>query len=182
MADPIKDLPGEIWKPVVGWEGLYEISSMGRIRSVTRTDPAGIKSGHRGRVLKPTRCPNGYYYVHLSRSARVTTCALHPLVLLAFVGPRAEGMEACHDNGIRTDNRLANLRWGSRADNANDAVVHGTAYMGQRHHWSCLSAEEVKEIRRAFSRGERICDLARRLNRGYCTVWYVAHGRTRKHG
>jgi NUMOD4 motif-containing protein/HNH endonuclease len=109
----------EAWRAVPEWEGFYEVSDSGKVRSLDRT----VKGRHgptryRGRVLATRAAGNGYEYVTLSRGSEVTHCAVHSLVCAAFLGSRDAGMEVCHGNGIKTDNRIANLRYDSRSANA----------------------------------------------------------------
>lgn len=73
--------------------------------------------------------------------------SVHRLILTVFVGPCPDGHEACHLNGDRLDNRIENLRWGTGADNWADRRVHGTASIGERHHASRLTEEQVIAIR-----------------------------------
>ena len=103
----------EDWRAVPGFEDLYEVSDLGRVKSLAR-----LKRGRgnrmnplRERILKATPC-YGYLQVGLSEDGQVTYKKVHALVLTAFVGPRPEGMESRHLNGDRRDNHLANLCWG----------------------------------------------------------------------
>ena len=105
----------EIWKPIPGYEGKYEVSDQGRIRSFRRNP--------KGYLLKPGRMPEGHLSVSLGRK---NSQCVHKLVLLAFVGLAPDGHECCHNNGNPADNRLENLRWGTRSENIKDAVKHGT--------------------------------------------------------
>jgi hypothetical protein len=105
----------EVWKLIPGYDGKYEVSDQGRIRSYRRSD-----TGH---ILSPGRMPGGHMSVALGRK---NSQCVHKLVLLAFVGPAPERHECLHINGIPDDNRLANLRWGTRSENILDAVKHGT--------------------------------------------------------
>lgn len=126
--------PSETWRPVVGYEGLYEVSDMGRVRSVDRLvwrDGAQYSKPHQ--VPKPGRLKAihvqqlGYVGVMLWKDGEVSNHRVHRLVLEAFVGAAPEGTETLHGNGIRHDNRLANLRWGTWAENYADRIRHGTA-------------------------------------------------------
>lgn len=131
----------ERWLPVLGFEGLYFVSDLGRVRSERRYRAAGciMTPGTAGKgYLKVTLCRRGEKYVHRY---------VHELVLEAFVGPRPQGMEAAHNNGRRDDNRLTNLRWDTRAGNFADKIAHGTACRGERHGRRKLSAADVIEIR-----------------------------------
>lgn len=126
----------EQWKPIVGWEGLYEVSDLGRVRSLDRVwvQPAP-RSGapheyrYRGRVLTGGRDAYGYVVVHLRRppqTARSWCHKVHQLVLAAFVGPRpADRPQTRHLNGNQIDNRLTNLQYGTALENAADRVRHG---------------------------------------------------------
>lgn len=120
----------ETWRPIPDWEGYYEASDHGRIRSVERMVYAGGGRTRRNpsKVLAPQS--NGRAddrrTVHLSRDGQVSSQRIAPLVLTAFVGPRPKGLECCHANGDEMDDRLENLRWDTRSGNLSDAVRHGT--------------------------------------------------------
>ncbi|WP_374243086.1 NUMOD4 motif-containing HNH endonuclease [Mycobacterium sp. CnD-18-1] len=114
----------EEWKPVVGYEGLYEVSSHGRIWSIPRVARSGRKI--RGRIRKLSSNPAGYAVVILSRDGRNNGFLVHRLVLEAFVGSCPAGMEACHFDGIKSNNHLANLRWDTKMANVTDAVRIGS--------------------------------------------------------
>ncbi|AHB31716.1 HNH endonuclease [Mycobacterium phage Bernardo] len=106
------------WLPVVGYEGKYEISDEGLVRSIRR-------KGSPGRVLKPY-IHKGYWYAKLWSDNRETRVLIHRMMLLAFVGDPPEGAPfALHRDDIPAHNVLSNLRWGSDADNARDRVING---------------------------------------------------------
>lgn len=119
----------EEWCPVIGEEGRYEVSSHGRVRSLTRFVP-GRQGVVQGRVLKPRPTPTGYLRVGIARRDRY----IHHLVLEAFVGPCPDGMECCHNNGDRGDNRPSNLRWDTRLGNCQDIIAQGTHSQSQKTH------------------------------------------------
>ena len=143
---------GETWLPVSGWEGLYEVSDLGRIRTVPRT--VAIGSGHRQipqRIRKQFPTKAGYMIVVLSRGNEVRSLTVHSLVLTAFVGPRPEGLEACHSDGDKRNNALSNLRWDTKHANYLDAVRIGTRLSPERTHCKHgheLTAENVYFTRR----------------------------------
>ena len=128
--DKPAQLPHERWLPVPGYEGLYSVSNLGRIRSesrtVTRID--GQRRRFPGTILKPNKHPSGYLRVDLRKNNKPETRVVHRLVLEAFVGEAPPGTEACHWNDDPADNRMENLRWGTPADNMLDKVRNG------RHH------------------------------------------------
>lgn len=116
----------EEWRSVPEWE-YYEVSSLGRVRSLDKVVPTkgGAVQTKRGRLLRPAE-HRGYYAVRLRDGGRERTVKVHTLVLLAFVGGRGGGMEARHLNGDAHDNRVENLRWGTSSENNLDRVAHGT--------------------------------------------------------
>ncbi|OZC60037.1 hypothetical protein CH276_18855 [Rhodococcus sp. 06-470-2] len=127
----------ESWRPVRGYEGVYEVSDLGRVRSVARTTQRGSHALRlQGAVLNPNLGTDDKYRVNLSRNGFVRQVRVHRLVLEAFVGPCPVGLEGCHNNGIGKDNRLTNLRWDTPSENQLDKVRHGTHHYSKRDHCS----------------------------------------------
>ena len=118
------DITPEQWLPVVGWEKFYKVSDWARVRSLPRTDSLGRYWP--GKVLKTPTGAQGYPEVRLSANGIAKTRTVHPLVLEAFVGPRPEGQETRHLDGVRTHGALRNLTYGTRSENTLDQVRHGT--------------------------------------------------------
>ena len=119
----------EQWRPVNGYEGIYEVSSHGRVRSVDRTVTcSGGQVRHlKGKVLRtPLGKRGGYPFVDLRYQGKGQTRYVHSLVAESFIGTRPEGMEVCHNDGDSTNNHLDNLRYGTSRDNELDKVRHGT--------------------------------------------------------
>jgi len=120
----------ELWRPVVGYEGLYEVSNMGRVRSLDRT----IKNSRglyklKGKLMKPRQGSGGYFLVSFYDVGRITHKRVHVLVLETFIGNRPSPQhDACHNDGNPANNSLNNLRWDSRKENIKDLVKHGTAW------------------------------------------------------
>lgn len=141
--------PSEVWRDVPGYEGLYKVSSIGRVYSMGRT-----KVTPRGNQRWPARMlarfidTTGYFFVGLTdRSGRTKKQAVHRLVLLAFVGPCPKGYQACHADGDRTNARVENLRWDSVSANAADRIAHGTQVRGEQSPQAKLTSDQVDEIR-----------------------------------
>lgn len=127
----------EIWKDIPGYEGYYEASTRGRVRSLDRivNSSNGQTRISRGKVLTQSVLgPGGYLRVTLSKEGIAKTRTVHRLVMETFIGPHPDGMEICHNNGDPADNRLENLRFGTPSDNRNDAVKHGTHYNTKKTH------------------------------------------------
>ena len=134
----------ERWLPIPGWEGLYSVSDLGRVKSHARHTLSrwGTPAKVRERIMKLSPNPDGYLRVGLSRMGQPhTRIFIHPLVLEVFVGPKPfPEAQACHGDGDRTNNQVTNLRWASRSDNAKDSVRHGTHAGAARTH--CPSGHE----------------------------------------
>jgi hypothetical protein len=111
------DLPGEIWRPVVGYEGLYEVSSLARVWSTYRN----------GTMLKThPRKKGGYGELTLMRDGVQTTHLVHWLVAAAFLGPCPDGQEVRHLDGNAGNSVVSNLAYGDHSTNIRDSVRHGT--------------------------------------------------------
>lgn len=107
----------EIWKPIPGFEGIYEVSSTGRVRSLPRvvTERGGRMRKMPGVTLKPGPSQSGHVSVVLGRNRG--SFGVHRLVMLGFKGPCPDGMEVLHKNHTPNDNRLNNLKYGTRSEN-----------------------------------------------------------------
>lgn len=151
----------EEWRAIPGHEGAYEVSNLGRVRSLDRvvrktTGPAR----YRGRVLRPARRTRGSYLsVVLADAGELRPWLIHELVAVAFIGPRPGGAWIAHDDGDPTNNTAANLRYDSPKGNHADKLRHGTLKHSERHHNARLSSSDVSEIRGRRKR-ERGIDLA----------------------
>jgi hypothetical protein len=121
----------ELWRPVVGYESRYEVSSLGRVKSLARIERYSriLNNGVRStversmpeRILAASRGSNGYLTVRLQGK----TYTVHSLVLTAFKGPKAAGHASCHCDGNKENNRKDNLRWDTYAANNRDRFKHG---------------------------------------------------------
>lgn len=129
-----EDSAAERWLPIPEWEGYYEVSDQGRVRSLDRevTHWRGGRRLNRGRVLSVRALRRGYPRVNLSRPGLREEVAVHVLVLTAFVGRRPLGHEACHGDGSRSNNLLPNLRWDTSTENKYDNVRNGTHHYAKR--------------------------------------------------
>ncbi len=167
----------EIWKSIPGYEGKYEVSTLGRIKSLPRlvVKPRGSFMS-KERILPGSVSVNGPGYRTVNLGNRTTY--IHHLVLETFVGPRPDRHEACHNNGNRLDNRLENLRWDTASQNQNDRAKHGTSNRGERCGSAILKTEEVQEI---FNSKEPGCELARRYGVAQQTICNIRKGRRWTH-
>ena len=169
----------EKWMPIVGWDGLYEISSAGRVRSNKRVGETSFgKRAYGGNEVKPLSRPNGYMVVNLTKSGMRKQILVHRAVLEAFLGACPTGFQACHNNGIRSDNRLENLRWDSVSNNHADKELHGTSQKGESNPAAKLNESAVAEIRAS---NESISSLSERLGVSRGCVEKVKYKATWKH-
>ncbi|OZC62149.1 hypothetical protein CH267_00990 [Rhodococcus sp. 06-621-2] len=159
----------ERWRSVVGFEGAYEVSDFGNVRSLDRAivTKAGVTIHRKGAVKRPSPHPDGHIYVRLSKANTPSLRSIHTLMMEAFVGPCPKGQEVLHSNGIGTDNRLPNLRYGTRSENAADQVRHGVHNMARKTH--CFRGHQfTAENTYMHPSGSRACIECRRI---YKRAW-----------
>jgi hypothetical protein len=122
--------------------------------------------GGEPRLMSPIRRVDGYLWVALCHAGKVRQVQVHVLVLETFVGPRPPGMVCRHLNGVRADNRLENLAWGTYADNAADKARHGRVYrpLGSKNVFAKLTESDIAVIRRLLREGWSQKQIARRFN------------------
>ena len=126
----------EVWKDVVGYEGLYEVSNLGRIR-------------RNGRIKKPQVNRDGYMEVSLSKHSIQKTLKLHRIVAIAFIPNQQNKATVNHINGVKTDNRIENLEWATHSEN----IIHANK----------AGLRKVTEAQRkaASQNGKKTCDKNR---------------------
>lgn len=120
----------EVWRPTPGFEGFYEVSSLGRVRSLPREVPSGNRWGvagvrhYKGRVLKPTPNEKGYLSLRLCRggSTEKVRVYVHRLVAQAFIPNPTELPQVLHWDDDPSNNQVINLRWGNQSMNESDKV------------------------------------------------------------
>lgn len=117
----------EIWKKIDGFEN-YEVSNYGNVRSLNYNNQNIIK------ILKPVICSNGYYGVGLSLNGKSKTFSIHRLVAIRFINNYDNKKEVNHINGIKTDNRVENLEWCTRLENAKHAKKNNLLKSGKNHY------------------------------------------------
>ena len=150
----------ERWLPVVGYEGIYEVSDLGGVRALPRIDAQGGR--RRLRTFKPSRMDAwGHLGVKLRRDGVVRSRYVHHLVLEAFVGPCPPGMVGCHWNDVPNDNRLSNLRWATKSDNRLDCVRNGSDPNARKTH--CLRGHPFSSENTTLRNGRRHCRECQRI-------------------
>ena len=114
----------ELWKSIKGYEGLYEVSTLGRVRSIERmvVNRRNREMKIKETILKPENVYNGYERVFLCKNGKGVHKRVATLVYESFIGAIPEGLEIDHANGVRTDNRLENLRAVSHLENCRNPI------------------------------------------------------------
>lgn len=127
----------EEWRPIVGYEGLYEVSSHGRVRALDRWvwDRRGFKRPKHGHIMsQAANQSNGYYQLSLSSNGYRRSRFVHQIVLEAFHGPSpSPEMVCCHTDGNRLNNTPENLRWDTPTNNNLDKTLHGRTTANWTH-------------------------------------------------
>jgi len=155
----------ETWRTIPGFE-KYSASSLGRIRR-----DAGGGGARPGLVLKPVSYKGNYAHVTLRVENKPKCICVHHLIARAFIGPRPDGNDVCHNNGVPSDNRVENLRYDTAKGNAADRLSHGTDIRGEKHFSSVLTRQQVIEMREKRSQGVTLASMAQEYG---CTLAVVA--------
>jgi HNH endonuclease/NUMOD4 motif len=181
-------LKPERWLPVDGFPH-YEVSDLGRVRSLDRVIPCRNRWGgvhlspYRGCLLKPKADAYGHLILTLYRDQIPYMCAVHRLVATAFIGPCPPGKEVCHGPGGKTDNRAVNLRYDTHTGNMADRLRDGTDGRGTKNHQAKLTEAAVADIRSRARAGRR--GIQKKLADEYgvdpLTISFIVNRKTWKH-
>lgn len=167
----------EIWKDIPGYEGEYQASTEGRIKSLRRmvlsknwSTGLPFERSVPERILRPGQfCKSGHVSVVLRRGTKGKP--VHQLIMLTFVGPPPEGMEVLHNDGNPKNNRLENLRYGTRTENILDVLRIGKV-------WRKLNIDDVHAIRKALSQGLTGSAVAKMFGVSESTISSIKRGAT----
>ena len=145
----------ENWIPVKGYEGFYEVSDHGRVKSLSRyvrchTDSKRL---HKGKILENIIPPDRYYKALLCRNGETKQVYIHTLVCEAFIGPRPKNSHCMHLDGDKKNNHISNLRYGSPSCNAAFMIDDGTVSRGVKRYNAKLDEVKVREIRKLAKKG-----------------------------
>lgn len=186
----------EIWKVIPGFEGYYEASSLGQIRSirrkVDRKHPIADQIIYRyygGKILKQHKLKNckplPYLYLTLSKDNFHYRFLVHRLILMTFVGGCPNGQQACHNDGNRLNNNIDNLRWDTASNNQLDRHKHGTnnfpVFYGSNNRCAKLNEDDVLKIRSTPYSKTRAQELSIIYGVTKSNIWQILSGRSWKH-
>lgn len=168
----------KIWKPIIGYEGLYKISNYGEIKSLNygRTK--------REKIMSPNKDTDGYLLISLSKEGSVKKHKIHQLVLIHFVGRKPFSEAVCrHLNGEPGDNAYFNLQWSTKSDNQKDRVRHGTIstnlqtrdQRGSKNNMVRLICADIPEIRKLSLEGMSDLDISKIYNVSKGCIYGITH-------
>jgi hypothetical protein len=171
-----RDSATERWLPVPGFEGLYEVSDQGRVRSLERTvTVSGRSDGQKSKLN------DGRPVVNLCGREARRVALVHHLVLEAFVGPCPAGQECRHLDDNRQHNALVNLEWGTRRENMADRRRNGLRKRGARgevNPAAKLTENDVRLIRRLRATGLSFEKIGKRMGVSWQAIRDAVTGRT----
>ena len=151
----------EEWRPIPGWE-IYEVSNLG-----------GVRRTASGKLLKTHINDKGYPTAHLRAGGREKQMPLHVAILTAFVGPKpTPAHQGAHDDGIRANSTLSNLRWATPKENTADMKRHGTQTSGENHHTAVFSAVQLAKIFHLKESGKSHREISIEVG---CSPTHVGH-------
>lgn len=155
-------------RDVPGFEGRYRVTEDGEVWSLGKRQPHGVWTTQKG-----------YPCVTLWNGEGLKHIPMHTLLLTVFVGPRpSPAHQGCHNNGVKTDHRLSNLRWDTVKNNHLDKKAHGTEQVGENHGSHKLTAAQVFEMRAS---SETHVYWAKKFNVDPMTVAYARNNTNWRH-
>jgi hypothetical protein len=179
----------ETFVDIIGYEGLYQISNFGKVRSLDRkvNHPWVKVAIKKGKMMK-TGIKNGYAVILLQKNGIEKHYLIHRLVALHFIPNPENKPEVNHKNGNKLDNRATELEWATRKENHQHALNTGLNYFrlkglrGTESPNAKLNDEIVRDIRLKFSSGkETVMNLAKKYGIDRSTIYYIIKRRIWKH-
>jgi hypothetical protein len=175
------EIVAEEWRPVVGFEGYYEVSDLGRVRSISRFVTAGYGLKYcDGRVLKPSNS-RGYLKLMLTAGPKRRSVTVHKVVADAFIGPLPEGFHVNHKDANKQNNSASNLEHVTPDGNIQHAVSLGLMSRGESHGLAKLTDQIVLQVRRLTKQGVTARELSERFGVHIETIHRVVQRKSWTH-
>lgn len=174
----IEDIKGEEWRDIQGWDGFYQVSNLGRIKSFKRDyNERGIKAKMKTIIRRQSNTTHKYLKVALIIKGATYTHKVHRLVAMAFIPNPDNKPHINHKNSIKTDNRAVNLEWVTLQENNRHACDTEFARSGVQNIKSKLTTPKVKEI---YLSDEYNGELAKKHNVSITCIAKIKRGETYK--
>ena len=173
----------ELWRPVAGYEGWYEVSSKGRVRSLDRIGKGQGSQArfYKGRILAQRKNQKGYLFVELWKNAERSRPQVAHIVARAFIGERPEGLLVLHGPNGKLDNSVLNLSYGTHKENNLDRLRDGTMPLGETHFKAKLTEDDIRIIFALDFLGWHKKNIAKLFNTTYQNIHVILIGNTWKH-
>ena len=168
----------EIWKDIKGYEKIYQISNLGRVKRLSYWHKVGLKNVsityRTERILKQSCDSNGYKQVCLTKNSKKKSHSIHKIMAIVFIPNSENKKQVNHINGIKTDNNIENLEWCTYHENLKHAMKNGLRATGERHGATNLLNKDVIKIRELFeAKKYSIKELAKKYNIAYSTMHQI---------
>jgi hypothetical protein len=171
----------EIWLPILGYEGFYKVSSLGRIRSLSPRNSNTIYDDNSLFIRKQTIEKNGYHRVQLVKKGDAKIYLVHRLVAMAFIQNPENKRCVNHIDCDRSNNMASNLEWCTYQENENHKSKLGRQASGQRHGMSKLTDRDIRYIRENYIKGENCKILAKMFCVEKSRITKIVSGTNWKH-
>lgn len=171
----------EVWKDIKNYEGIYQVSNKGQVRSLNRKEKCNLNDKffiRKGKILNQTPNTNGYLRVFLSKNNKVITRYVHRLVAQTFLKQTSDKNHVNHLNGIKEDNSVSNLEWCTQLENNKHGFSTGLLKHGAQSNLSVLNKKEVFEIIDLSKEGHKIKNIAKKYGVHPCTITRILRGKS----
>lgn len=171
----------EKWIDIKGYEGRYQISNQGRVKSLSREFQISFEKkarSVRGKILNMTPNTNGYLRVFLSKHSQVKTHYVHRLVAQHFCPQGIGQVEVNHINGDKLNNSVDNLEWCTKHENLHHAFDNNLCKWGEQSNLRSLTEKQVHEIRREIFKGVKVSEIANKFLVSESTIFRIKSGKT----
>jgi hypothetical protein len=174
----------ELWKDISGYEGRYQVSNLGRVKSLKRIETRSDGRAHTVAESLLTPSPNivsGHLRVNLAKDRKSKTVYIHRIVLEAFQGTCPIGQECCHADDDPSNNVISNLRWGTHKENTEDRRKNKKLIVGEAATGAKLTNEKVAEIKKRLALGVKNSVLVSEFNVSPAAISNIKLGHRWKH-
>ncbi len=187
VADKALRYAPEVFADIPGYEGYYQVSNYGNVRSLDRVikEKTGKTQTIKGRVLKQRINPGGYYYVGLGKNGSKATFAIHQLVAQAFIPNPKNKKTVNHMDGNKLNNSVANLEWSTYSENLEHAYKAGlkqavkSSEVASKNYKRKLTEQQVREIKLLIAaKSLTLKQIANQYNVGRSTIGSIKSGRS----